>query len=262
LPAAMQNDPSDATGSDSAGLPEEHRSTVPACPVRILVRESDHPGGTELARRSPAPASKHAATHNHAPRGRVTGSQRTPNRRSARPGRTRDHPRTRSDWETPAPRWSCRLRPVLPAFAAAAVQDRRRRPTCRPRQSGSVLAYVGRRVPVSSAPFTGWDERHRCSANLSTRWQRGARVGGPEIGIASNCWSASQRNCSRTGSPLRRCGAKIEVSVPDPRTTWPPSTARSNATSGLLAAISPSERCGRRLIEHTFVNVGRFANTG
>jgi len=37
------------------------------------------------ARRGPAPASQHTATHNHAPRGRVTGSQRTPNRRSVRP---------------------------------------------------------------------------------------------------------------------------------------------------------------------------------
>jgi hypothetical protein len=36
------------------------------------------------AHRSPELASQHAATHIHAPRGRVTGSQRTPNRRSER----------------------------------------------------------------------------------------------------------------------------------------------------------------------------------
>jgi hypothetical protein len=61
------------------------RSTVLAFPVRILVRESDHPGGTERARRSPAPASQCAVMHNHAPRGRVTGSQSTRNRRSVWP---------------------------------------------------------------------------------------------------------------------------------------------------------------------------------
>jgi hypothetical protein len=35
------------------------------------------------ARRGPAPASQHTATHNHAPRGRVTGPQCTPNRQGA-----------------------------------------------------------------------------------------------------------------------------------------------------------------------------------
>lgn len=33
LPAAMQNDPSDATGNDSAGLPEERRSRLPHIPL-------------------------------------------------------------------------------------------------------------------------------------------------------------------------------------------------------------------------------------
>jgi len=79
----MQNDPSDATGSDSAGLPEERRSTATAHPARILVREWDHPGGTERARRTPAPASQHTATHNDAPLGHPAGSQRTPNRQGA-----------------------------------------------------------------------------------------------------------------------------------------------------------------------------------
>src|ERR1035437_1413956 len=57
-----------------------HISTVPARPARILVLEGDHPGGTERARRSPAPASQHASTHNDAPRARAAGSQHTPNR--------------------------------------------------------------------------------------------------------------------------------------------------------------------------------------
>jgi hypothetical protein len=42
--------------------PKYARSTVPACPVRILVRESDHPGGTERAKKSGAglPTRSHA----------------------------------------------------------------------------------------------------------------------------------------------------------------------------------------------------------
>jgi len=62
LPAAMQNDPSDATGSDSAGLPEERRSTATAHPARILVRKSDRAGRTERAQKSGAglPTRSHA----------------------------------------------------------------------------------------------------------------------------------------------------------------------------------------------------------
>ena len=120
--------------------PKCARSTVPACPVRILVRESDHPGGTELARRSPAPASKHAATHNHAPRGRVTGSQRTPNRQGVALGVT--------DW----PRWCAPFRPLPPAsgfdqggqtLASQRPQTQSTVPACAWPHAGTFVATSG-----------------------------------------------------------------------------------------------------------------------
>jgi hypothetical protein len=93
LQQAVQIAPSEGSGRKLRSAPEHARSTVPARPARTLVLEGDHPGGTERARRSPAPASQHAATHNHAPPVRVTGPQRTPNRRSVRqPPRPRSGP--------------------------------------------------------------------------------------------------------------------------------------------------------------------------
>ena len=83
-----------------------HISTVPARPARILVLEGDHPGGTERARRSLAPASEYAAAHNDAAHGLPAGSQRTPNRQ-------------RSAWQPLRSGFGKRVRRVLASGAAA-----------------------------------------------------------------------------------------------------------------------------------------------
>lgn len=92
------------------------------------------------ARRGPAPASQHTATHNHAPRGRVTGSQRTPNRQGVALGVT--------DW----PRWCAPFRPLPPAsgfdqggqtLASQRPQTQSTVPACAWPHAGTFVATSG-----------------------------------------------------------------------------------------------------------------------